>query len=347
MVKNLLSAILLLAPVNAFADALGGENPLTSTTQLAITGSAQPTAAVNRVVDVSNTASTIGSGTVLFNEYNILNVTGSTDNTGNTAHVGASLDRSSVAASVRTDVYNSEFRVDSFNAVNGSSPESYAAYSYMLAPNPAGVSAGNVWSAHRFRACHTSGEDCGGSARASGTVRTITIDDQIGGTIEEAIHQAGADDQVTFLGNIVQGGTAGQAIDSGYGLKVNDLARFESLVAFLGPQYVATQSPPGAVAGFAIIYSTFGAGATAELFVTDGAGNRTQISPHDDKNQWVFNSSNDETGRSVYIPMEELVRDLERFTGRRYIHRSKADYESYIRRERRARSQIKRGSKPQ
>jgi hypothetical protein len=48
--------------------------------------------------------------------------------------------------------------------------------------------------------------------------------------------------------------------------------------------------------------------------------NITQISPHDpDTGEWIFYSKNTKTGRTVRVNMEELVRDMEKLTGKKYM----------------------------
>lgn len=65
----------------------------------------------------------------------------------------------------------------------------------------------------------------------------------------------------------------------------------------------------------ASIYSNNG-----ELFAKDGVGNVTQISPHDPRTgEWIFYSKNIKTGRTVRVNMEELIRDMEKLTGKKYM----------------------------
>ena len=82
-------------------------------------------------------------------------------------------------------------------------------------------------------------------------------------------------------------------------------------------------NPTSPSAGYSRIYAKDVAG-ISELFVYDGAGNETQISPHDPQTgEWVFFSRNVKTGRVVKIHMEELIFDLakemSKKTGKRYI----------------------------
>lgn len=55
--------------------------------------------------------------------------------------------------------------------------------------------------------------------------------------------------------------------------------------------------------------------ASAELFVRDEAGNETQISPHDDKNCWIYHSINRKVKKGIKIHMEEFMRKLEEVHG--------------------------------
>ena len=58
---------------------------------------------------------------------------------------------------------------------------------------------------------------------------------------------------------------------------------------------------------------------TGEVFVLDAADNETKISPHNDKGEWEYYSRNSTTGKTVRINMEAMIRDLEKFTGSKYI----------------------------
>ena len=60
--------------------------------------------------------------------------------------------------------------------------------------------------------------------------------------------------------------------------------------------------------------------AVTELFALDGAGNATKLSPHNpETGEWEFYSKNTRTGRVVRIRMEELVREFERLTGKKFV----------------------------
>ena len=47
--------------------------------------------------------------------------------------------------------------------------------------------------------------------------------------------------------------------------------------------------------------------------------NETKISPHNDNGEWEYFSRNSRTGKTVRINMEAMIRDLESFTGNKYI----------------------------
>ena len=80
---------------------------------------------------------------------------------------------------------------------------------------------------------------------------------------------------------------------------------------------MAEVSKPTAVADHGFIYVKDDSG--AEVFVLDGADNETKISPHNDKGEWEYYSRNSTTGKTVRINMEAMIRDLEKFTGSKYI----------------------------
>ena len=88
----------------------------------------------------------------------------------------------------------------------------------------------------------------------------------------------------------------------------------------VGTISVATNGDPGTDpatdSGVGYIYAK---GATAELFVKDGAGNITQISPHNDEGEWVYYSENVKTGKRVKVNMEKMIRRLEEITGETFF----------------------------
>lgn len=58
------------------------------------------------------------------------------------------------------------------------------------------------------------------------------------------------------------------------------------------------------------------------IFVKDAAGNRTQISPHNDKGEWIYRST-DKDGVTTEINMIRLAELLEKITGEKLIYKTK------------------------
>ena len=77
-------------------------------------------------------------------------------------------------------------------------------------------------------------------------------------------------------------------------------------------------SDPGGTAGYAKIYAKDDS-SSAEMFVQDEAGNVTKISPHNEQGEWEYFSRNTKTGKTVRVNMEEMIRDIEKLTGKKYI----------------------------
>jgi hypothetical protein len=90
--------------------------------------------------------------------------------------------------------------------------------------------------------------------------------------------------------------------------------------------FAMNTTSPTPVSGQGSIWAVTAAGGSAEMKVMDGAGNITQISPHDpETGNWVFNSENDVTGKSVYIDMESFIRRIEELTGEKFIFKSREE----------------------
>ena len=75
---------------------------------------------------------------------------------------------------------------------------------------------------------------------------------------------------------------------------------------------------PSTTANFAKIYAK-DESSSAEMFVQDEAGNVTKISPHNEQGEWEYYSRNTKTGKTVRVNMEEMIRDIEKLTGKTYI----------------------------
>lgn len=79
----------------------------------------------------------------------------------------------------------------------------------------------------------------------------------------------------------------------------------------------ARASDPSTVTTSANLYAL--TATTTEMWVQDAAGNRTQISPHQD-GRWVFRSCNNFTGRCVAVDMEAALSALEVLTGQKLLY---------------------------
>ena len=77
-------------------------------------------------------------------------------------------------------------------------------------------------------------------------------------------------------------------------------------------------SDPSGVANNAHIYSKDDT-ASAEVYVRDEAGNVTKLSPHNKQGEWEYFSRNASTGKTVRVNMEEMIKDIEKLTGKKYI----------------------------
>jgi hypothetical protein len=77
-------------------------------------------------------------------------------------------------------------------------------------------------------------------------------------------------------------------------------------------------SAPSTAANTAHIYAK-DLSSSAEVYVQDEAGNETKISPHNEQGEWEYYSRNIKTGKTVRINMEEMIRDIEKLTGKNYI----------------------------
>jgi hypothetical protein len=87
---------------------------------------------------------------------------------------------------------------------------------------------------------------------------------------------------------------------------------------FTSPIALTVGSDPIGVADKAHIYAK-DESSSAEVYVRDEAGNVTKISPHNEAGEWEYYSMNTKTGKTVRINMEEMIRDIEKLTGKTYI----------------------------
>ena len=80
---------------------------------------------------------------------------------------------------------------------------------------------------------------------------------------------------------------------------------------------VSSNDPP-VTENFGKIYTKDISGST-EVFVQDDKGNVTQISPHNENNEWEYFSKNIKTGKVLKINMERMIRRLEEITGESFM----------------------------
>jgi hypothetical protein len=84
------------------------------------------------------------------------------------------------------------------------------------------------------------------------------------------------------------------------------------------PLILNVNADPSTVTNSAHIYAK-DESSSAEVFVRDEAGNVTKISPHNEAGEWEYFSRNTKTGKTVRVNMEEMIRDIEKLTGKTYI----------------------------
>jgi len=104
-------------------------------------------------------------------------------------------------------------------------------------------------------------------------------------------------------------------------LYYNNTERFvttASGVKITGAIAMSVGSDPSTLADHAHIYAKDDT-SSAEVYVRDEAGNVTKLSPHNEKGEWEYYSKNTKTGKVVRVNMEEMVRDIEKLTGKTYI----------------------------
>jgi hypothetical protein len=110
-------------------------------------------------------------------------------------------------------------------------------------------------------------------------------------------------------------GVGGAVADT---VTVTDDETISGVKTFTSPLTLTVGSDPSTVANNAHIYAK-DESSSAEVFVRDEAGNVTKISPHNEEGEWEYYSRNTKTGKTVRINMEEMIRDIEKLTGKSYI----------------------------
>lgn len=291
---------------------------------LDISGDESPSAsAVTRNINVINTISSIGNAGVHFNVYSQAISNDVTNNSANAAHFGAGVFRSSDTHPGRTDMIALEARADARSTTTALSHTGFLAYMDAMLPNAVARSS---YTALLVRPCITTDGDCV-TELSQGVIKGIWIEAVKGGETDDSRHQlyVAPSPGFNYFGSQVSIGSLSPT--EAYGLFVATQAWFTSLEAHAGPVYIQSQAAPAGVAGFAVFYST-GISGTTEMMVKDGAGANTQLSSHAD-GKWIHNSYYDEgehAGKSLFIPMEELIEDLEKLTGKRYIFANREEY---------------------
>jgi len=105
-------------------------------------------------------------------------------------------------------------------------------------------------------------------------------------------------------------------------LNYNNNTKFQTSntgVALTGVMAMAVESgDPSGVANNAHIYAKDDT-SSAEVYVRDEAGNVTKLSPHNKQGEWEYFSRNTITGKTVRVNMEEMIKDIEKLTGKKYI----------------------------
>ena len=90
-------------------------------------------------------------------------------------------------------------------------------------------------------------------------------------------------------------------------------------LAVKGSIRLENASDPSNVTDSAHIYAKDDSG-SSEVHVRDEAGNETKISPHNKAGQWEYFSRNTNTGKVFRVNMEELIAEVEKLSGKKFIH---------------------------
>jgi hypothetical protein len=104
-------------------------------------------------------------------------------------------------------------------------------------------------------------------------------------------------------------------------LNYNNTTRLQTSstgVTVAGAVAMGVVSDPSTVANYAHVYAKDDS-ASAEVYVRDEAGNVTKLSPHNKQGEWEYFSRNTITGKTVRVNMEEMIKDIEKLTGKKYI----------------------------
>ena len=231
--------------------------------------------------------------------YRIILTDSESGSSGDNVNVVAATTVSSTATAV--DTFNTQTYTGAFYvAVGYNSSEGAASISevMLVANDDAYVSTGPQVS--------TKGSDqLTFSAELSGTTATL-----------KAASTSGASTTVNaYRVHMLRGSAGASTADT---VLVSTTQTITGAKTFTNPIALTVGSDPSGVANNAHIYAKDEA-SSAEVYVRDEAGNVTKISPHNEQGEWEYYSRNTKTGKVVRVNMEEMIRDIEKLTGKTYI----------------------------
>ena len=146
----------------------------------------------------------------------------------------------------------------------------------------------------------------------------VTIDGDI--TFEATGAITGPTVDIYGIGNgQVKIGNTGSSINPVKVGNANTAVSIEGALTVSSSVKMAVQAgDPSTAPNYAHVYAKDDA-SSAEVFVQDEAGNVTKLSPHNQLGNWEYYSRNVKTGKVVRIDMEEMIKDIEQLTGKKYI----------------------------
>ena len=146
----------------------------------------------------------------------------------------------------------------------------------------------------------------------------VTIDGDI--TFEATGAITGPTVDIYGIGNgQVKIGNTGSSINPVKVGNANTAVSIEGALTVSSSIKMAVQAgDPSTAPNYAHVYAKDDA-SSAEVFVQDEAGNVTKLSPHNQLGNWEYYSRNVKTGKVVRIDMEEMIKDIEQLTGKKYI----------------------------
>ena len=231
--------------------------------------------------------------------YRILLADGESASSGDSVNVVAATNVSSTATTVDSFVnsaYTGAFYV--FTGYNSSEGAASAAEVMVVSNDDAYIAVGPTIS--------TKGTDqLTFSATQSGS--TVTV---------KAASTSGASTTVNgYRVHMLRGSAGASTADT---VLVSTTQTISGAKTFSSPIALTVGSDPSTATNNAHIYAKDDS-SSAEVFVRDEAGNVTKISPHNEQGEWEYFSRNVKTGKTVRVNMEEMIRDIEKLTGKKYI----------------------------